>query len=211
MKEKILIKSVMDKKAMTVFRAMIGTLLSVASILFLTLLVKKEYKSSYFGTYLDTGLHQALIEGNGSALATFIVSCSLFLLGFVVLIVYLVHRKCEITVTEKNVRGKAILGKEVVLPIDMISAYSTRSFMSTIAVSTSSCLTKFALIGNYAEIGNVLSTMINERQENTVKVENNINASNSNMEDIVKLKNLLDMGIITQEEFDAKKKQLLGL
>ena len=127
MKEKILIKSVMDKKAMRVFRAMIGTLLSVAIILFLTLLVKKEYKSSYFGTYLDTGLHQALIEGNGSALATFIVSCSLFLLGFVVLIVYLVHRKCEITVTEKNVRGKAILGKEVVLPIDMISAYLTRS------------------------------------------------------------------------------------
>ena len=211
MKEKILIKSVMDKKAMRVFRAMIGTLLSVAIILFLTLLVKKEYKSSYFGTYLDTGLHQALIEGNGSALATFIVSCSLFLLGFVVLIVYLVHRKCEITVTEKNVRGKAILGKEVVLPIDMISAYLTRSFMSTIAVSTSSGLTKFALIGNYVEIGNVLSAMINERQENTVKVENNINASNSNMEDIVKLKNLLDMGIITQEEFDAKKKQLLGL
>ena len=83
--------------------------------------------------------------------------------------------------------------------------------MSTIAVSTSSGLTKFALIGNYVEIGNVLSAMINERQENTVKVENNINASNSNMEDIVKLKNLLDMGIITQEEFDAKKKQLLGL
>ena len=30
-------------------------------------------------------------------------------------------------------------------------------------------------------------------------------------DDILKYKNLLDAGIITQEEFDAKKKQLLGL
>jgi hypothetical protein len=30
-------------------------------------------------------------------------------------------------------------------------------------------------------------------------------------DEIIKFKQLLDMGIITQEEFDAKKKQLLGL
>ena len=30
-------------------------------------------------------------------------------------------------------------------------------------------------------------------------------------DDTVKYKDLLDKGIITQEEFDAKKKQLLGL
>ena len=31
------------------------------------------------------------------------------------------------------------------------------------------------------------------------------------MKELKKMKELLDMGIITQEEFDAKKKQLLGL
>ena len=31
------------------------------------------------------------------------------------------------------------------------------------------------------------------------------------MDELKKLKELLDMGIVTQEEFDAKKKQLLGL
>ena len=30
-------------------------------------------------------------------------------------------------------------------------------------------------------------------------------------DEIIKFKNLLDMGVITQEEFDAKKKQLLGI
>lgn len=33
--------------------------------------------------------------------------------------------------------------------------------------------------------------------------------SGNNMDDLVKLKELLDKGIITQEEFDTKKKQLL--
>ena len=33
----------------------------------------------------------------------------------------------------------------------------------------------------------------------------------SNADELKKFKELLDMGIITQEEFDAKKKQLLGL
>ena len=33
----------------------------------------------------------------------------------------------------------------------------------------------------------------------------------SGADEIKKYKELLDMGIITQEEFDAKKKQLLGL
>ena len=33
----------------------------------------------------------------------------------------------------------------------------------------------------------------------------------SAMDELRKLKELLDMGIVTQEEFDAKKKQLLGL
>jgi hypothetical protein len=44
-----------------------------------------------------------------------------------------------------------------------------------------------------------------------MKTEIKTEVSNSNMDDLVKLKTLLDQGIITQEEFDAKKKQLLGL
>lgn len=39
----------------------------------------------------------------------------------------------------------------------------------------------------------------------------NTQSSTSSVEEIKKFKELLDMGIITQEEFDTKKKQLLGL
>lgn len=46
--------------------------------------------------------------------------------------------------------------------------------------------------------------------------ENNMEATQivqqgSAADELKKFKELLDMGVITQEEFDAKKKQLLGL
>lgn len=40
--------------------------------------------------------------------------------------------------------------------------------------------------------------------------ENAKNNTEKDLENLQQLKNLLDSGIITQEEFDAKKKQLLG-
>lgn len=64
--------------------------------------------------------------------------------------------------------------------------------------------------------GNV--TMIKEKLEAAIKECENasntptvVQAAVSPMEELKKLKELLDMGIVTQEEFDAKKKQLLGL
>ena len=143
--------------------------------------------------------------------------CLSFVLGVVTLVIFLVNRKCELTITDKNVRGKTLFGKEVVLPLYMVSAYSTRDFLSMVAVATSSGLTKFNLIDNHKEIGEVLSGLINERQTKTTTAqtatsEQSAPAPQSNsMDDLVKLKSLLDSGIITQEEFDAKKKQILGL
>lgn len=48
-------------------------------------------------------------------------------------------------------------------------------------------------------------TQINER------LSDNSSAAISSADEILKFKKLLDDGVITQEEFDAKKKQLLGL
>ena len=136
---------------------------------------------------------------------------SLCLLGAIVIgIIYLVNRKCELVITKNNVRGKTLLGKEVILPLHMVSAFSTRKFLSVIAVATASGITKFSLIGNYKEVGDVLAKKINERQQNT-ETSARQTSENTAMDDIIKLKSLLDSGIITQEEFDAKKKQLLGL
>lgn len=49
-----------------------------------------------------------------------------------------------------------------------------------------------------------------ERVEN-YSAQLHSNESHSSADEILKYKELLDSGVITQEEFDAKKKQLLGL
>lgn len=46
---------------------------------------------------------------------------------------------------------------------------------------------------------------------NRSKNENVVVQQVSSAEELMKFKELLDMGVISQEEFDAKKKQLLGL
>ena len=38
-----------------------------------------------------------------------------------------------------------------------------------------------------------------------------VNSTNSSADELTKLKGLLDEGVITQEDFDAKKKEILGL
>ena len=58
------------------------------------------------------------------------------------------------------------------------------------------------------EIFSILYKAFNEYKE---KGETSDSASNSSADEIAKFKKLLDDGTITQEEFDAKKKQLLGL
>ena len=225
MEEKILIKSEKLKAERTLKAIMIAAFGMFVAILNYMILVKPDCKvyysfygySGYETVQLSNGFEAAFSYNKDLYLILFFVMCAFFLAGIVTLIIYLVNRKCELVVTDKNVRGKTLFGKEVVLPLYMVSAYSTRKFMSTIAVATSSGLTKFTLIGNYNEIGNVLSGLINERQSNTTTAqtatpEQSAPAPQSNsMDDLVKLKSLLDSGIITQEEFDAKKKQLLGL
>ena len=59
----------------------------------------------------------------------------------------------------------------------------------------------------YGEIDKLLI----EKQKNTAFVNITAESPNDIPDDLIKLKELLDMGIITQEEFDAKKKQILVL
>ena len=50
-----------------------------------------------------------------------------------------------------------------------------------------------------------------EFEKEKASASNNATSNSSAADELKKFKELLDMGIITQEEFDTKKKQLLGL
>ena len=131
---------------------------------------------------------------------------------FVALIVYLGLRKCEMTVTDKRVYGIAAFGKRVDLPVDSISALSIIGVLRGISVATSSGKISFFLIKNYSGIHKILNDILIERQNEKRSAPTITNITNTDEADkLKKFKDLLDSGVITQEEFDAKKKQLLGL
>jgi len=129
-------------------------------------------------------------------------------------IFYFWMSNCSLTVTNMRVYGQAAFGKRVDLPFDMISATATGGFNS-ISVATSSGRISFWMLNNRNEAFDVISSVLIERQNKekiitattTIKQE----IPQSNADELKKYKELLDINVITQEEFDAKKKQLLNL
>lgn len=121
--------------------------------------------------------------------------------------------KMQIVVTDKRVYGKTYFGRSVDLPVDSISAVGSTWFKG-IAVSTPSGHISFLLIQNAKEIHATIRKLLIGRQEERAKAQAQpipAPASISPVEELKQYKELLDSGVITQEDFDAKKKQLLGL
>ena len=134
-------------------------------------------------------------------------------IGVICLLIYAWMRSYEMIVTDKRVYGQAAFGKRVDLPVDSVSAIGSK-WPKGIAVATSSGKIAFLMIKNRDEIHKCVSDLLIERQSKPTAVAAPVvkqEAPMSNIEELKKYKELLDMGIITQEEFDAKKKQLLGL
>lgn len=130
------------------------------------------------------------------------------------IIFYFYISKMKLIVTDKRVYGKAAFGKQVDLPLDSISAVGT-SLFGGIAVATSSGTIKFLGISNRDKIHKVIRKLLIERQSENKKEKTSVThitqEAQSSADELRKYKELLDCGVITQEEFDAKKKQLLGI
>lgn len=140
-----------------------------------------------------------------------------FLMAFVPFAViaglfYFFASKVSLTVTDKRIYGTAAFGKRVDLPIDMISAIGSFRLFRSVTVATASGKISFPMIKNMDEVFGTISEILIQRQDkqrdNTTPVKE---SSTVSADELKKFKDMLDSGIITQEEFDAKKKQLLGL
>lgn len=119
------------------------------------------------------------------------------------------HSRTSIAVTEHRVYGRE-RRIEVNLPIDSISSISKENTRSLVVASPSGKVVFFFYTpAKREEVFQIVSQQISNRQNNKGNVTVVNNASNA--EELKKFKDLLDSGVITQEEFDAKKKQLLGL
>ena len=137
------------------------------------------------------------------------------MLGFaligIAILLFFYMAGCELHVTDKRVYGKGAFGKRVDIPIDSISSVGKIGWLKGVIVSSSSGSIRFRYLANADEIHSDLSDLIIARQGKSI---NNIikqEIPQSNADELKKFKELLDSGVITQEEFDEKKKQLLGL
>ena len=151
---------------------------------------------------------------DASEVAPLLVGYGIFVavIGIVLVIVFTYISKTSITVTTKRVYGHA-KWDDIDLPMDSISAVAKRTQKKNgvLMLSTSSGKISFGFytLAKLDEVHQAVSQLISERQNNKGNVTVVNNASNA--DELKKYKDLLDAGIITQEEFDAKKKQLLGL
>lgn len=114
---------------------------------------------------------------------------------------------CSITITNKRVYGTGAFKKRVDLPLDMISAVGSGAFKS-IAVATSSGKIKFWFVKNRDEIFETVSKCLIGRQQKSMDA-NHLLRFESEADELKKYKELLDAGVITQEEFDAKKRKII--
>ena len=139
--------------------------------------------------------------------------------GVIAIIVGLIMKfnteKCEITVTNNRIFGKLAHGKEVNIPLNQVTGLHSCSF-DGVSVASIGNVSDFHCIANHEEVMKTISYLLaNQRGTGTspAQVSNASASSSSNneAEQLKRFKDLLDSGVITQEEFDAKKKEILGL
>lgn len=120
--------------------------------------------------------------------------------------------KCEITVTSEAISGKLPHGKEVHIPLNQITAINRSSFNGVLITSNGN-ISNFHCIENCEEVIKAISYLLTipHRNAQPDQVGSAPVSNGTEAEQLKRLKDLLDAGVLTQEEFEAKKKQILGI
>lgn len=192
MEEKVIVKGTLkDPKLFCMMLPILGLLITICVDFY------------FFVTYQDFFYFSFEYGVNRYILYPMII-----VLAVIGVVIYKRWSKVQITVTNKRVYGCDATAKRVDLPLDSITAVGTSMF-SGLAVTTASGAIKFVFLKNRDELHEEISKLLIGRQEKSSVIKQEIPQSAA--DELEKYKKLLDSGTITQAEFDAKKKQLLGL
>lgn len=175
-----------------------------------------------FDTDSDYRLYKALIIFLGIAITAFI-----FLLPFIIKAIdNYIAKSCTLTLTEKQICGqlKTLFSKkQIQIPIEKLDNIMTTSgFMDklrsgeTVCVSSNSGMIKFHYVQNAEDfVAAALKRIEEVKKAQSAEAPKNISApvqttGGDAMEKINSLKQMLEQGLISQEEFDAKKSDILS-
>lgn len=137
-----------------------------------------------------------------------------------------ISNNCTLLLNEKGIKGyiQTLYSKKALqLPIDKIDSIAISESDAdklrggkTVVIRSASGLIKFQYVQNADEFVNITLAEI-EKFKQSVKdknivsaISNNANNNNSATAKIKELKELLDSGLISQEEFETKRKELLN-
>lgn len=222
MDQNIIIKGTPQKNKPALITIIVGEVLLLASLLVAFYVYDNCNGYEYFGYGYGGYFSWCIIYDTFGKFFTtefFNFECFfgyMFMLGVVALIVGIIVKfnteKCEITVTNEAISGKLPHGKEVQIPVNQITAINRSSF-NGISITSIGNVSNFHCIENREEVMKAIAYLLANPQQNTQPVQNESApvGNGSEVEQLKRLKDLLDAGVLTQEEFDAKKKQVLGL
>jgi hypothetical protein len=114
-----------------------------------------------------------------------------------------------IIVTERNLYSSQKTGlisfENTVIPLDKITSFSSSGFIPKLLVSEGT------IVHTYPSVNNVEGILAAIRAGKSAPTPEAPPVQQDAAAELRKLKSLLDEGIITQEDFDTKKAQLLGI
>jgi hypothetical protein len=119
--------------------------------------------------------------------------------------------KCHISVTNRRISGRISYQRLIDMPLDCVTSVGTCVF-GGVKVTAASCRCAFYLVKNADEVRDAIANLLIERQENSLHptsvVYQEVTASDA--DELKKLGELLDAGIITKDEFDELKGDIIG-
>ena len=137
------------------------------------------------------------------------------------------NKNNQVTITNRRIYY-SFLFKKGVISLCQIEQVSYDSLFRITRISTGGLSGLRFMCQNHQEVYETVNQLIVDLNRNTFSDEvinkcfssiteikkqsnNKQDSQNLSVDELKKFKELLDMGVITQEEFDSKKKQLLGL
>ena len=159
---------------------------------------KSAYTWVSYGTFAQYYLHEGKVFA--------IVILILFAVLGTASLLYSNDKKTELSILDNAIIGKKSNGKTVQFLLKDITSVETTKTHG-LRITGAGIKYDIHLIQNSEEMKNKIMDMLAKIQHKQPVVA----VVGSSVRDIKEYKELLDAGIITQEEFDAKKKELLNL
>ena len=164
------------------------------------IIYNNKFAEFFFGEFINFSCYYGyiLIIGIVAAIVGFILKIS--------------TEKCEITVSNSRVFGKVPHSKEVDIPLNQITGIHTCSFKG-VSVTSIGDVSNFHCIENCKEVIKAISYLLANPQSRVdahATMAQDESSFANEAEKLKRFKELFDEGIISQEEFDRKKAQILN-